>query len=77
MDINSTVYDICKAHPQAVTVLKALGFENITNPLMMKTAGKVMTLPKASAMKGIPMEKIEEAMEAAGIPLERSRKNAG
>ena len=35
------------------------GFSSITNPAVLKTAGRVMTLPKGAAMKGKDLEEIK------------------
>ena len=49
--------EICKEHPEVIAIMKDLGFENITNPGMLNTAGRFMTIPKGAAMKQISMEK--------------------
>ncbi|NLY39477.1 MAG: DUF1858 domain-containing protein [Firmicutes bacterium] len=69
IDLSKSVYEICKEHPEVVAIMKELGFENITNPGMLQTAGRFMTIPKGAAMKHIPMEKIKEAFTARGYDL--------
>jgi hypothetical protein len=49
--------------------MKELGFHDIANPVMLRTAGRFMTLPKGARMKGISMEKIREAFEAKGYQI--------
>jgi signal recognition particle subunit SEC65 len=66
IDLSKSVSEICKEYPEVVDIMRDLGFENITNPAMMKTAGRFMTIPKGAAMKNIPMEKIKEAFAAKG-----------
>ncbi|NLY96172.1 MAG: DUF1858 domain-containing protein, partial [Clostridiaceae bacterium] len=46
IDLSKSVYEICKEYPEVVDIMRDLGFENITNPAMMKTAGRFMTIPK-------------------------------
>jgi hypothetical protein len=70
IDLTKSVYEICKKHPEVVDIMKDLGFENITSPGMLNTAGRFMTIPKGAGMKGIPMEKIKEAFAAKGFDLE-------
>lgn len=70
LDLNKTVYSLCEAHPQLVGILQGLGFESIGNPIMMKTAARVMTIPKAAQMKGIPMVTIITALQEAGFVVE-------
>lgn len=67
LDLGKTVYELAHETPEVIEILKELGFENITNPLMMKTAGKVMTLPKGAAMKGLDLEKVKEAFRQKGF----------
>ena len=69
IDLSKSVYEICNEHPEVVGIMKDLGFESITNPAMLKTAGRFMTIPKGAAMKNIPMEKIKEAFAANGYEL--------
>ena len=37
-------------------LVKEAGFSEITNPLMLSTAGRVMTIPKEANMLGIRLE---------------------
>ncbi|NLX70952.1 MAG: DUF1858 domain-containing protein [Clostridiales bacterium] len=69
IDLSKSVYEICKEHPEVIAIMKDLGFENITNPGMLNTAGRFMTIPKGAAMKQISMEKIKEAFAAKGYEL--------
>lgn len=69
LDLKKTVYELANETPEVIEILKELGFENITNPVMMKTAGRVMTLPKGAAMKGMDLEKVKEAFRQKGFQL--------
>ncbi|HHV60809.1 MAG TPA: DUF1858 domain-containing protein [Clostridiaceae bacterium] len=69
IDLSKSVYEICNEHPDVAAIMKDLGFESITNPGMLKTAGRFMTIPKGAAMKNIPMEKIKEAFALKGYDL--------
>jgi len=69
IDLSKSVYEICKNYPEVVDIMKDLGFESITAPGMLNTAGRLMTIPKGAAMKHIPMEKIKEAFTAKGYEL--------
>jgi len=69
IDLSKSVYEICKEHPEVIAIMKDLGFENITNPGMLNTAGRFMTIPKGAAMKQISMEKIKEAFALKGYDL--------
>lgn len=69
VDINDSVYNICTAHPEAIEILRNLGFKDIAASGMLQTAGRFMTIPKASALKKIPLEKIKEEFYQNGIEL--------
>lgn len=67
LDLKKTVFELTNDNPEVIDILKELGFENITNPAMMKTAGRVMTLPKGAKMKGLKLEKIVETFRERGF----------
>jgi len=69
IDINESIQDLVMKCPEAADVLKKLGFEQIVNPVMLKTMAKFMTLTKASKMKNIPMDKIIDAFSEKGITI--------
>lgn len=69
IDINDTVQDIVEKCPEAMEVLVNLGFDQIANPLMLKTMGRFMTLPKASKAKSVPLERIISAFSDRGITV--------
>ncbi|MFZ5354576.1 MAG: DUF1858 domain-containing protein [Bacillota bacterium] len=67
--LSKSVYDICKEHPDIVEIMKELGFESITSPGMLNTAGRFMTITKGAAMKNIPMDKIKKAFSSKGYEI--------
>jgi hypothetical protein len=69
IDLSRSVYDICRDHPDVLGIMKALGFENITNPGILNTAGRVMTISKGASLKKIPMEKIIEVFSINGYEI--------
>lgn len=69
IDINDSVQDIVMKCPEAAGVLKELGFDQIVNPVMLKTMAKFMTLPKASRMKNIPLDRILDAFREKGMTI--------
>ncbi|MEG6615329.1 DUF1858 domain-containing protein [Peptococcaceae bacterium 1198_IL3148] len=69
INLNQPVKEICDAYPEAKEILKGLGFVQITNPMMLKTMGKVMTLTKGSAMMGVDIDKIKKAFEDKGYEV--------
>jgi hypothetical protein len=69
IDLNKTVFELSQEHPEFLDIMKELGFNDITNPAMLKTAGRFMTLPKGARLKGISMEKIKEVFEGKGFKI--------
>ena len=57
MEISKTVYEICTENPSIIGIMKDLGFVDITNPKMLSTAGRFMTIAEGAAMKKIPIDK--------------------
>lgn len=63
------MYELCKENGEIADIMKGLGFVDITNPGMLNTAGRIMTIPKGAAMKEIPMAKIKEDFVARGYQI--------
>lgn len=72
INASNTVYDICKEDPAIIEIMKELGFDQITQPGMLNTAGRFMTLTKGAAMKGISIEKIRDAFAEKGYTILQS-----
>ena len=66
LDLNKTVYDLTQEYPEVKDIMAELGFQDITKPMALNLMGRVMTIPKGSQIKGIPMERIEKAFEENG-----------
>ncbi len=58
LDFKNSVYDLVHAYPDVRDVLADLGFKDITNPMMLNTFGKKMTIPKGAKVKGIDMNAV-------------------
>lgn len=68
-DFRKSVHDLCTEDGEILEIMKELGFENITNPAMLNTAGRFMTIPKGAAMKGIDLDKIKTAFVLRGYEV--------
>lgn len=66
IDLQKTVYELCKQDGFVIEIMKELGFENITKPGMMQTAGKIMTIPRGARMRGIDITDIIKTFERHG-----------
>ncbi len=72
IDLTKSVHDLCKKNPEIIEILKELGFDQITNPAMLNTAGRFMTIPKGAVMKGVDLGKIKEEMENKGFTVKEN-----
>ena len=75
LDMKKTVAELVSEYPEVSQIMVDLGFKDITSSAALKFMGKVMTIPKGAAIKGIPMDKIISAFEdngfsVTGIPKE-------
>lgn len=70
INLSKSVYDLCKAYPEIIDIMKELGFESITKPNMLQTAGRIMTIEKGAAMKGVDLGIIKEAFISKGFSIE-------
>ena len=61
IDIQQTVYDIIKTYPEFKLVLIEAGFTKLTDPRMLNTMGKIMTLEKGMMIRGVNITDLESA----------------
>ncbi|MDF2535174.1 MAG: threonyl-tRNA synthetase [Bacillales bacterium] len=66
ISIKTSIYTLSLTHPEIVTIMKDCGFENITQPGMLQTAGRLMTIEKGAKMKGISLEFIQKIFRKNG-----------
>lgn len=69
IDLNKTVYELCKDDPEIPIILSEIGFKDITKPGMLSTAGRIMTINKGAALKKIDIETIKEAFIKRGYKI--------
>lgn len=69
IDFSQTVYDLTTEYPEIIPLLKELGFEHITKPGMLQTAGRVMTIPNGCRMKDISLDTVREAFQNNGFNI--------
>ena len=70
LNLEKNILALTDQYPELVEILKNIGFTEIANPVMRKTAGRVMTLPKGCEMKGIPLDSVKKELEAQGFLIE-------
>ncbi|MDF2841092.1 MAG: hypothetical protein K0Q99_1864 [Clostridia bacterium] len=69
VDLNKSVYELCKEYPEVAQIMQGIGFEDIANPGMLNTVGRFMTIAKGAQMKNIDMDSIKKAFEAKGFSV--------
>lgn len=73
IDLKKSVYELVSENPELADVMAGLGFTEIKKKMVLNSVGRMMTIPKGSAMKNIPMEKILAALKENGFEVEMSR----
>lgn len=71
LNIQQPVFQLCTEYPEIIPIMQQLGFENITYPSMLKTAGRVMSLPNGCRMKGLSLEKVIKTFENNGFTINK------
>lgn len=71
LDLGKTVYELTREYPELTDILFQLGFQEITKPGMLNTAGRFMTIPKGAALKKIDMALIEKTLSEHGYLIQR------
>lgn len=66
INLNDSVYEICKRYPDIISTLVQMGFKDIQKPGMLNTMGKFMTIPKGAAMKKLDLSTIISELESNG-----------
>ncbi len=80
LDLSKSVYDLCQEYPEIIDIMSELGFSDITKKVALNTMGHIMTIPKGSEIKDIPMDVIiskfqENGFEIQGLPIEKKEEN--
>lgn len=61
--LTMSVYDMIEMYPETKKLLIELGLNGVENPLMLKTAGKKMTVEKGAKLKKIPWQDVVTLFE--------------
>lgn len=71
IDLNQTVYELYTQYPDILPIMQELGFENVTKPGMLQTAGRVMTIPNGCKMKGISLDAVTKTSQNYGFTIKK------
>lgn len=69
LDLSKSVHDLAAQYPEFVDVMVSLGFTDIAKPAALNTVGRVMTVPRGAAIKGINLDDAVRAFEDAGFTV--------
>ena len=69
LDLNKTVYELTQEYPELIDIMAELGFTEITKKAMLRSVGKMMTIPRGAKMKNIPMTNIVTSLMRQGFEL--------
>lgn len=69
IDLNQSVYLLCRQYPELVTLLEGMGFKDITKPGMLASAGRFMTIPKGAALKKLDIGSIKQLLSENGFTV--------
>jgi len=69
IDFRKNVFEITEEYPEVIEIMIELGFKDIGNSVVRKTAGKMMTIPMGCRMKGIKLEQVVTELENKGYIL--------
>lgn len=76
IDLNKSIYDLCKEDPKIIEIMTSLGFTDITKPAMLNTVGKIMTITKGARMKNIDILTIKERFIELGYNLDEAKEDS-
>lgn len=65
LDLSRSVHDLAQEYPEFPQVMANIGFTDITKPAALNTVGRVMTVPRGCAIKGISLDDAIRAFEDA------------
>lgn len=69
VDFNQTISQLYDQDPEIINIMKEIGFKDIDKAGMMKTMGKVMTIPKGARIKKIDMQRVREVFKNKGYKI--------
>ena len=67
LDLSKSVYALTKTYPELIDILKNQGFMGIMNPLVRKTLGRKMTIPKGCENQKKDLAVVVKVLEEEGF----------
>ena len=69
LDLKKTVAELVEENPEVSEIMAEIGFKEITNPVALNVMGRIMTIPRGAAVKGIDLAKVIAAFEEHGYTV--------
>lgn len=69
IDLTQTVYQLTQEYPEIIDIMASLGFTEIKKKAIRHSAGKLITIPKGAAMKGISLDQVVKALRDGGFTV--------
>ena len=69
LDLKKTVAELVEENPEVKEIMAQIGFKEITNPVALNVMGRIMTIPRGAAVKGIDLSKVIAAFEEHGYTV--------
>lgn len=69
IDLSKSVYEICTKDPEVIEIMKEIGFDKITFPGMLSTAGRFMTLHKGAESMKISLDHVKDVFINKGYEI--------
>lgn len=70
ISLTTPVHDLVADHPDIVPIMVQMGLDGVTQPGLLNTVGRFMTLEKGAKMKHIPLAQLIETLAQAGFEVE-------
>ncbi len=69
ISLDTTVYELVTAYPEIIPIMTTIGLDGVTNPALLQTAGRFMTLRKGATMKDISLEQLVISLRTADFEV--------
>lgn len=69
IDANLSIYELTRAYPELIDILKDVGFAGVANPVARTTMGRVTTLAQGCEKHGIDLSEVVGKLREHGFEL--------
>ena len=69
LDLKKTVADLVGEYPEVRQIMADVGFREITSDVALNVMGRIMTIPRGAAVKGVDLNKVIAAFEEHGFTV--------